>query len=392
MERLALRAKGGRAMSAFLAGTVRFVIRQRLAILGFSAAVLVFSVGGITKLSVDANWLNDFRDSLPLRQSTIYMDEIMGGVTNIVLLFDTGDPEGIKEPAALAEVERLQAWADQQELVRKTYSAVDILKDFNQTFHAEDPAFYTLPGSRELVAQYLLLYESAGGTEAQEYLSSDFQRARLELRLRLEPTSETVKLVQSLEEELTARPLDATTVSITGIGALWLKLLDHIVTSQIRGFALAFSLIGLLMCLVFRSLPVGVISMLPNLAPILLTLGVMGWTAIDLDYYKASIAAVALGIAVDDTIHLVSRYRYEFKRSGNYEEALREALTDVGRALLITSVALVLGFLVLLGSIMQSQATQGLLLSTTIVTALVADFLLMPALVLTFHPFGPEAA
>ena len=144
------------------------------------------------------------------------------------------------------------------------------------------------------------------------------------------------------------------------------------------------------MCLVFRSIPVGVISMLPNLAPILLTLGVMGWLAIDLDYYKAAIAAVALGIAVDDTIHLVSRYRHEFKRSGNYEEALTEALTDVGRALLITSVALVLGFLVLLGSIMQSQATQGLLLATTIVTALVADFLLMPALVLTFHPFGPE--
>jgi predicted RND superfamily exporter protein len=118
----------------------------------------------------------------------------------------------------------------------------------------------------------------------------------------------------------------------------------------------------------------------------------MGWMAIDLDYNKAAIAAVALGIAVDDTIHLVSRYRYEFKRSGDYEEALREALTDVGRALLITSVALVLGFLVLLGSIMQSQATQGLLLATTIVTALVADFLLMPALVLTFHPFGPEAA
>ncbi|NIV75469.1 MAG: RND transporter, partial [Gammaproteobacteria bacterium] len=103
-------------------------------------------------------------DSEPLVRSTIYMDEIMGGVTNLVLLLDSGDPEGIKEPAALAEVERLQAWADRQDLVRKTYSAVDILKDFNQTFHAEDPAFYTLPESRELVAQYLLLYESAGGT------------------------------------------------------------------------------------------------------------------------------------------------------------------------------------------------------------------------------------
>jgi predicted RND superfamily exporter protein len=179
-------------------------------------------------------------------------------------------------------------------------------------------------------------------------------------------------------------------MSVTGIGALWLKLLDYIVSSQIQGFMLAFSLIAVLMYLIFRSLPVAVISMLPNLSPILLALGVMGWMAIDLDYNKAAIAAVALGIAVDDTIHLISRYRYEFSRSGNYEEALHLAMSDVGRALVITTVALVLGFLVLMGSLLQSQATQGMLLATTIVTALVADFLLMPALVLTYHPFGPE--
>jgi len=181
-------------------------------------------------------------------------------------------------------------------------------------------------------------------------------------------------------------------MSITGIGALWLKLLDYIVTSQIEGFVLAFSIIAVLMCLLFRSFSTGIISMMPNLSPILLTLGVMGWLAIDLDYSKAAIAAVALGIAVDDTIHLVSRCRHEFYRCGNYAEALGAAFADVGRALLITSIALVLGFLVLLGSILQSQATQGVLLATTIVTALVADFLLMPALVLTFHPFGPEGA
>jgi predicted RND superfamily exporter protein len=99
-----------------------------------------------------------------------------------------------------------------------------------------------------------------------------------------------------------------------------------------------------------------------------------------------------MGIAVDDTIHLVSRYRHEFLLCGDYREAFRISLLDVGRAVVITSIALVAGFLVLLASVFDSQATQGLLLATTIVTALVADFLLMPALVLTFHPFGPEGA
>jgi len=386
----ALHAKGGRVMATLLAGTAHFVIRRRRPILAAFAAILVFSLAGIARLNVDSNWLNDFYDDLPLKQSTIRIDETMGGITNLVLLFDAGEPEGIKEPAALAEVDRLQAWADRQPLVRKTYSAVDILKDLNQTFHADDPAFYTLPDSRELVAQYLLLYESAGGSEAQEYLSSDFERARLELRLGFDMTSATVRLVEALQRELAERPLQATSLSVTGIGALWLKLLDYIVSSQVRGFLLAFGVIAVLMCTVFRSFSTGMISMLPNLSPILLTLGIMGWCHIDLDYTKAGIAAVALGIAVDDTIHLISRSRHEFRLCGNYGEAFRVALTDVGRALLITSVTLVLGFLVLLGSVLQSQGTQGLLLAVTILTALVADFLLTPALLLTFQPFGPE--
>ena len=175
------------------------------------------------------------------------------------------------------------------------------------------------------------------------------------------------------------------------MGALWLKLLDQIVVSQIQGFLIAFSVITLLMCLLLASVKTGLLSMLPNLVPVLLTLGIMGWMVIPLDYSKASIAAVAMGIAVDDTIHLISRFRYEFLRCGNYARALELALFDVGRALVITSIALVCGFLVLTLSLLDSQATQGVLLCTTIIVALLGDFLLLPALILTFKPFGDEA-
>jgi predicted RND superfamily exporter protein len=383
-------SRGGRFVRAGLAATARFVERRRVAILAAFAAVFVFSLSGIGRLAIDSNWLDDFSDKLPLKASTIRIDEVMGGVANLVLLFDGGEADAIKEPAVLGEVARIQEWANAQDLVRKSYSIADIVKDLNQTFHAGDPAFHRLPETRELIAQYLILYESAGGAEADEYVSSDYRRAQLELRLRLSMTSETVALVRGLDEELAARPLQASSMSMTGIGALWLKLLDYIVTSQIQGFAIAFSIIALLMCGLFRSVKTGFIAMLPNLSPVLLTLGVMGWLDIPLDYNKVSIAAVAMGIAVDDTIHLISRYRHEFQRCADYGEALRASLLDVGRAVVITSVALVAGFLVLLGSVFDSQATQGLLLATTIVAALVADLLLTPALVLTFEPFGPQ--
>ena len=187
-----------------------------------------------------------------------------------------------------------------------------------------------------------------------------------------------------------AEPLVASSASITGIGALWLQLTDYITQSQIRGFLLAFSAIAVMLCLLFRSLTIGLLAMIPNLSPALLALGGMGWLDISLDYVRLLVAPVAIGIAVDDTIHLVTRYRHEFRQCGNYRRALRASLQDVGRALFITSVVLVLGFLVFQFSVMDSQVAFGTLLAGTIVVALVANFLLMPALIMTFEPFGPE--
>jgi predicted RND superfamily exporter protein len=386
-----LRARGGERMLQALAAIARFDVRHRVAICVAFCAVFVASGLGIARLTVDSNWLEDFSERVPLKAATLHIDEVMGGMTNLVYLFDAGAPDRIVEPAVLAEVERVQQAALEHDfIVKKSQSIADILKDLNQAFHEGNPAASVLPRTRALAAQYLILYESVGGEEAEEWLTPDRARANLELRLRVAELSHTARLVEEIEAQLAAVPLSETEVSLTGIGALWLKLLDYITTSQIRGFLLAFAVIAVLMCLLFRSLPIGLISMVPNLSPVVLTLGAMGWLAIPLDYSKITIASVAIGIAVDDTIHLVSRYHREFARRGDYREALLAALQDVGRALFITSAALVLGFLMFLASVLDSQVNYGLLLAATIVFALLADFLLMPALVLVFHPFGPE--
>ena len=385
-------AKGGETARRALLAIAAFDVRHRKGILVAFAAVFLVSFAGMFQVIADSNWLDDFSEDMPLKRVISHVDEVMGGATNIIYLFDSGEPDGIKEPAVLREMERIQELAAQHpEFVRKSYSLVDILKDLNQAFHGGDPAYYEIPESRELVAQYLLLYEMSGGEEAEEMVTADYQRASVELRLAIAPTSQTADLVNAVESQLTDQPLEAD-VQLTGIGALWIKLLDYIVWSQVQGFLLAFCAIAVIMVLIFRSFGTGMISMIPNVTPVVLTLGVMGWMGIFLDYNKISIASVAIGIAVDDTIHLISRFRHEFEERGNYVEALQHAMQDVGKALLITSTALVSGFLVLTLSTLDSQATYGILLATTIVSALIADFLLMPALVLTFKPFGPEGA
>ncbi len=366
-------------------------IRYRTQLIaGFGVFMLVLGIGAL-RIQVDSNWLDDFWDSSSIYQTIVRVDDEMGGATNIIYLFDSGRDDGIKEPAVLREIERVQLDADEDGwLVRKSYSIVDIVKDLNQAFHGDDPAYHRIPDTREEVAQYLLLYESSGGEEAEEYVSSDYRHANLELRLRIGRTAWTEALVDRLAAGLEEDPLEASEVSLTGIGALWLVLMDYIMSSNIQGFGIAFSVITLMMIGIFRSVRIGMISMIPNLAPVLLAMGAMGWFDITLDYNKVSIAAIALGISVDDTIHLMTRFHHEFGVHQNYRKALRAALNDVGRALIITSVALVLGFLVLMFSELRSQGLYGILLSGALLTALVADFFFMPALVLWLKPFGPE--
>jgi Predicted exporters of the RND superfamily len=366
-------------------------VRHRRAVLVAFAASAVLSVLGIARLRVDSNWLDDFSDRVPLKRATARIDQVMNGLSNLVYVFDTGEEDGIRNPEVLRAIEALQQEAERHgELVRKAYSIVDIVKDLNQSFHDGDPAFYAIPDSRELVSQLLLLYETSGGDQVEEWATTDFARANLELRLGIAPISHTSVLVEDLGRYLAAHPTPGLSIQLTGIGALWLELLDYIVKSEIESFLYAFALIGAMMCFIFRSLRTGMLSMIPNVWPILLTLGGMGWFGIPLDYNKVMIATVAMGIAVDDTIHFVSRYHHEFNESGSYADALAAAMADVGHAVFVTSLVLVLGFLVNVFSVLDASAQSGVLLAATIATALLADLLLTPALVLTLEPFGPE--
>lgn len=374
-----------------LQGIARFVINNYQRVLIITLLIFCVAATGIQRIVVDSNFLLDFSDQVPIKRDTKFIDDVMGGMNSIVYLFDAGEADGIKEPAVLKEIERFQNYANtHSDLVKKSYSIVDLLKDINQSFHDGNPAYYRIPESRELAAQYLLVYEMSGGDELANFVSQDYSRASLELRTRLTDTSKIAGFVESMEQYQAEHPLLENSLELTGIGTLWLKLVDYISSSQIRGIALALTVITLMMCFIFRSVKIGLISMLPNIAPVVITLGVMGWFGIVLDYMKLLIATVAIGIAVDDTIHMVTRYHHEFQRLGDYKKALLATMQDVGRALVITSVVLIAGFLVFTFSVMDSQKWFGILLSTTVFVALIADFLVMPALVLWIKPFGAE--
>lgn len=383
--------KDKNAFSRILEGIGRWVINHSKLVILLSIGIFILSGIGITRLTVDSNFLKDFSKDVEIRQHTEFVDKTMSGTGSLVYLFDSGETDGIKNPEVLKRIEQIQYFADSQtDMVKKSTSIVDIIKDLNQSFHANQPEYYRIPDSQELVAQYLLVYEFSGGEELKNYVSDDYSRATLELRTPLSHASEVEALKHKITDFIQQQPNPIVQQELTGISALWIRLVQYISDSQIKGLGLALVVITILMCLIFRSIQVGLISMVPNVTPVVITLGIMGWANVPLDYSKLLIATVAIGIAVDDTIHMMVRFHHEFKRLGDYKEAFLNTINDVGRALVITSVTLILGFLVFTLSIMDNQFWFGVLLASTIFIALIADFLLMPALILLFKPFGKE--
>jgi hypothetical protein len=386
-----LQTKKSKAFDALLLGVADFDIKHPVLIIMLSAVVFASSIAGMTRLHIDNDFMAEWKEDEPIRNITMKVDEEMGGMSSVIYLFDTGKADGIKEPAVLREIERIQLMADQQTpFVKKSYSIVDVIKELNRTFHNDDPAYYRIPDSRELVAQLLLVYEMSGGEELGQYVSSDLSRANLELRCRMEAVSKMVALAEHIDAEIQANPLEFTKTEITGIGALWVQFAEYIADSQIKGILLAFGVIAVMMCIIFKSINIGLLSMIPNITPVLFTLGYMGWVGMELDYTRLLIAPLAIGIAVDDTIHMVTRFHVEFRRLGNYAQALRACMLDVGRALTGTTVILMAGFIVNVFHGMETQVIFGQLVAWTIFLALVADFFLLPALILVVKPFGPE--
>ena len=365
-------------------------LKYRGTILLVSAGIFAFSFVGMAQLKIDFNWLQELKEHVKFRQDTEYVEKVMVGMLSVVYVFDTGMPDGIKDPAILKQLEAVQTQANRNSLVKKTYSIVDILKDINQSFHGDDQRYFKLPESRDLISQYLLMYEISGGTELEDYVTSDYSRTSLELRVELVDESRIEALVRELESQMTGNPVGLTEVKTTGIGLLWIRICDYIADSQAKGYLLAFGMIACLMCVAFRSAKVGLLCMIPNLAPVILTLGFMGLTEWYLDYMSLLFATIAIGIAVDDTVHLVARIRMEFLRCGNYTQAIGTGLIHVGRAIVITSIILMSAFLVFLISQMAILAKFGILLAITIGTALIAVLFLMPVLLMVFKPFGKE--
>lgn len=371
-------ARSGRLGGGKVLG--RLVSRHPLAILVTSVGLVVLSIVGISRLQVETNLIEYFKKGSAVYQDTRFVDEHLGGVNTLEISFLSPVPGAFKDPVNLQVLEEVAAYLESQPDISRTTTVADFLKQMNRAFHGEREEAYVLPDSLEMAAQYLLLYD---GEELVNFVDNDYRWARLSAQISEHRSSVLKQRIEDLQEFLRHRfGKSGLEIVVTGKTMLVNKLVQNIVDSQVQSLALACGVIFAILLVVFRSISLGLLSLVPNILPIVFNLGLMGWLGIPLNTATAIISAVAIGIAVDDTIHFIHQYQEELRNGLSPHPAVLAALEKKGRAIVGTSLILMGGFGVLVLSSFVPTIQFGFLCSMIMLFALVSDLFVLPALIL----------
>ena len=358
-------------------------------VLSATGLLVVTSLFGIRMIGFEHNALEWFPASDPIHTNTRVSDLTMGGSSVVEVVIDTGIENGLYEPEFQ---KRLEAFEEHvltlgetdaggaREVVRKTVSLNGVLKEIHQALNANQPEFYAVPDDRTLIAQEFLLFENSGADDLEELVDSKFSVARVSLRCIWEGASFYEPFLEMLEVEA-KKAFPEETVRLTGMLPIIMTSLVETQEGMIKSYILALLAITPLMMVLVGTLRGGLASMVPNLAPFALVLGLMGWMGIKLDSFTMLTGSVAIGLAVDDTIHFFHSFYREFGETGDTRQSVRNTLLTTGEALLTTSIVLSLGFGVFLFATMPTLRIFGGITALAIVLAFIADVLVAPALV-----------
>ena len=360
------------------------------AILSIFILLAAISVFGYLLIEVETNSIEFVSTDVPIRQAYDYVDSHMGGSMSMEVMLDTGKKDGIKKIKFLKDMETLQNYIDRHPLTSKTSSVIDTIKKMRRAMHENRMEYYTLPETSAQASEYLFLYETSGGEELDKQVSFNYDIARITARTK-SLNSRDVRTFTSDISMFVKKNIDPSIkVEYTGTMPFVEAMSKYVAQGQKRSFILAFLAITCMMIIVLRSFKLGLISMIPNVFPVLISLGLMGFAGVYLSIPLMILSPIIIGVAVDDTIHFFMRYRREFNRTGTYEGALKATLSTVGRPIMFTTMTLVAGFSVFGLSDMYNVTQFGLLAAFAFLWALLADFFLAPAMMLLFKPLGAK--
>jgi len=362
-----------------------FVINRRKMIFWGSLIVIVALTAGMLRIELNDNWIKYFDKSYDIRRASDFTEENLTGFHIIEYSLESGETGGINNPDFLATVDKFAGWYRQQPKVVNVNTITDTMKRLNKNMHADDESYYRIPKQRDLAAQYLLLYEMSlpFGLDLNNQINVDKSATRMIVTLKNTSTTELREMDEKARAWLRANAPESMFTYGSGLSVIWAHLSQRNINSMLGASFVALVLISAILTLALRSFKLGILSLIPNLAPAFMAYGIWGLTVGQVGLGLSVIAAMTLGIVVDDTVHFMSKYiRARREHNLNPAGAVRYSFDTVGTAMWITTLALVAGFMVLALSGYNMNADMGLLSAITISLALILDFLFLPALLM----------
>ncbi len=353
-------------------------------IAGVSLVAVAVAVGMAAQLRFSHDILAWLPERWPVHAATRAVDRDLGGSVALEVLIDTKAENGLHDRQTLMDLDRLAREIEAESAppvpVGKASSVVDLLKEIHQALNENRPEYRRVPDNPRLIPQEFLLFENSGSDDLEDLVDAGFRTARFTLRVPWRDTLAYPPFIRDVETRFRETLGARADVATTGIMSLLSRTLEAAIRSAAVSYAVAFCVIAVMMVALIGRIGTGLISMIPNLAPIALTLALMQVAGIPLNLFTMLVGSIAIGLAVDDTLHFMHQFHRYLDRGSTVEDAVRLTMQTSGRAMLATTVVLAAGFFLFCLADMVNLVHFGLLTGCTVATALAADFVLAPAL------------
>ncbi|MDD5763651.1 MAG: efflux RND transporter permease subunit, partial [Candidatus Bipolaricaulis anaerobius] len=365
------------------------VVRHRAWVLAIAVVLVAISLVGVPRLRLETELSQYIGEDSPIAQTMQVMDDRFGGAMQLAIEIDTGRRDGLKDPEVLAKIVALEEFLEAEPAISTTSSIADLVREMNQKFHGDDPAYYVIPEDGRLVSQLLFLFTFQGGSLGSMALG-DFSAGEVFARVQgIDSTQEIEELMERiqayLDENFNVHGIRAREV---GIAQVSISLLNRLVASQATSLGTSMVAVWAIVALLMRSLLAGLISLIPLVITVALNFGFMAYTGRPLDIATMMIGSIVIGVGIDYAIHFQSRFRLEYARAKNPKPAqiIEQTMRTSGRGIVYNAVTVGLGFAVLVFSTLKGTAIFGSLIATAMGLSALAALTVIPALLATLRP------
>jgi len=367
--------------------------RKVLIVVGILIAV---SAAGIFRINIETAFLNYFKETDQIRVNARAIGDKFGGGWCYDILIDSGKTDGIKDPEFLVTIENLRKWLVSDKNpdlnIGRTESFSDFIKTMHMAMNNDDISFYKIPENRVDIIDYLEIYsgddDNSDGRfdEFEPFIDIDFRTCNLLARLCKKEdytvgTTEIKRIAGKISNFLDKNLPEGASYTISGFPMMNVKSVYYIIRGQMQSLSLSLLIVGIIVALLFQQIKAGPLALIPMSIAVIVNFGVMGWLQINLDMATSVIAAITIGIGVDDTIHFLNAFRQNRARGLDIDETIRRTLAVSGKAILFTSLALILGFSVLITSNFLPIILFGILTATTMINTTIGALLILPSVI-----------